>query len=112
MMTEVEGNAPKLVVVAAMAGTAPAVEVAVAVVVITGQTNVVKAAGKAGDKAAGKGGVKAVAHESGTTAPAGVDKTAGSVAKAVNVGRQRAAVRAVVETGAVDVEVHSSRRTR
>ena len=104
-MPEVEGNAPKQVVVAVMADMAPAVEVAV---VISDPTTVVKAAAKAADK----GGVKAVASGDGTVVPAEADKTAVSVAKAVHDGRQRAAVRVVVETGAVDVEAHPSRRAR
>ena len=114
-MIEVEGNAPKRRVVAIRAGTARVVAEA-DVVLSAAPTTVGRVADKAANKVAGtvagKAGIEAVARGNGTTAPAEVDKTAGSVAKVANVGRQRAAARAVVEVGAMDADRHPSPRSR
>lgn len=113
-MTEAGAPAPKRGVVVIRADTAQVAEAVVAVVLNTGPTTVAKAANKAAGKAADQAEAKAVAHgvHNGTTHPAVVDQTAGSVAKAVSAGPQRAAARTVVEAGAVDVEPQRSRRTR
>ena len=110
-MTEVEGNAPKRRVVAIRAGMARVVAEA-DVVLSAAPTTDGRVADEAANKVVGKAGIEAVARGNGTTAPAEVDKTAASVAKVANVGRQRAAARAVVEVGAMDADRHPSPRSR